>query len=333
MISNQNNKIWSFYSDAKKLYNNELIIPRFVSIWLSTVCDLGCDYCFFSKYNKSTRQFINTQKLYTFIDELASLGTEAIEFSGGGEPTLHPDCFNIAEYAVKRGLKVGLLTNGAKFDFDKIKYFSYIRIGLDAIDNIGYRKIKKSNKTRFDKTITSIKKLKSYTVSGRPRIGVKFMLTKENCMEIASMIEFALKLGVDYCHFKATHTDSNSIKNLDLINRVENILKYFKAKSPKFVYGSIVREKLKTKCFMSPIHTVITANGDLLVCCYFYNKEHIVGSVFKDSFSKVWFSKKHIELLDSITPKECNKYDCRWIKYNNEMKGIIEKGEHDLSFI
>ena len=333
MISNQNNKIWSFYSDAKKLYNKELVIPRFVSIWLTTACDLNCKWCFFSKHNKSAKQFINTQKLYKFIDELATLGVEAIEFSGGGEPTLHPDCFTIAEYAVKKGLKVGLLTNGAKFDFDKIKYFSYIRIGLDAIDAVGYYKMKGGNESRFNKTVGDIKKLASYKVSGRPRIGVKFMLNKDNGMEIAPMIEFALKLNIDYCHFKATHTDSNSIQKLGLTQRVESMLTYFKAKNPKFIYGSILREKLRTKCFMSPIHTVITANGDLLVCCYFYDKEHIVGNVLKQSFSEVWFSKKHIKLLNSITPKECNKFDCRWAKYSNEMKEIIEDGKYDLSFI
>jgi len=38
-------KILSYYQDAKKLIKGGMILPRMISIWLTTNCNLKCGFC------------------------------------------------------------------------------------------------------------------------------------------------------------------------------------------------------------------------------------------------------------------------------------------------
>ena len=331
-MSAEGNKIFSFYNDAKKLIKGEMVIPRFVSLWLTTSCDLQCLYCYFNNKNKE-KQFADTNKVKRLIDELVSLGIESLELSGGGEPTLHPDCFDIIEYAYKKGLKVGLLTNGFKFDFYKIMYLTYVRFGVDSTTDKQFLKIKGGKDGRFTELINQIKKLLEFR-KGRefPSIGIKFMLNKLNYTCIEDMVSLAFTTGVDYCHFKGTHSDKNALTSKQRLD-LESIINRKKESYPNFVFGSVNRCVAKVDCFMAPIHTVITSTGDVLNCCYFYEKDKVVGNAFKTSFSTIWFSDNHKKVINSIKVSDCNKVDCRFSHYNNEMNSILKANKYNLSFI
>lgn len=327
------NKIISFYNEGKKLINREFVYPRFVSIWLTTACNLNCSYCFFKEHNKQKREFINSTKLISFLKQLKKVGVEGIEFSGGGEPTLHKDCFVIAKVAKKLGFKVGMLTNGFKFDYMAIDCFSYIRIGLDAYNSEQYMKIKNCPGRVFDEVIENIHNLVSTRKNSEfPKIGIKFMLNKINKDSIDDMIKLSTEIpGVDYCHFKSTHSDKLTLSDEE-VYILENKLNKYKLERNNFIRGSLFKNNPSCKCFMSPIHTVIAASGNIQVCCYFYQDKYVIGTI-EDRFKRVWGSRKHQKIIDSISIRDCAKYDCRWNKYNTEMYKIITNGEHELSFI
>ena len=331
-VSTEGNKILSFYQDAKKLIKGEMVIPRFVSLWLTTSCDLSCQYCFFSDKNKE-KKFADTDKVKKFIDEISSLGVESLELSGGGEPTLHPDCFDIIDYAHKKGLKVGLLTNGFKFDLDKMMNLSYVRFGIDSTTPEQFNHIKGGTNDRFNILLDNIRKLLSFREDKEfPRIGMKFMINQQNYTYIDSMVSLSLSTGVDYCHFKGTHSDKYKLTYLQILVVNSKITKQ-KGVRPDFIFGSVSKCEATTKCFMAPIHTVITPNGDVLNCCYFYANDKIIGNAFDMNFKDVWFSDRHKSILDNISISDCSKVDCRFSHYNNEMKSILNNNKYNLSFI
>lgn len=106
-------------------------------------CYNKCKHCFFGTDQKEQPIIINTNAVKELIKELSENGTKAIEFSGGGEPTIHPDVHEILEYALNLGLDVGLITNGLLFN--KVKdisgYLKFIRISLDAAERNTYFKV------------------------------------------------------------------------------------------------------------------------------------------------------------------------------------------------
>lgn len=330
-------KILSYYQDAKKLIKGEMVIPRMVSVWLTHICNLNCSYCHYAGLRKGGA-LINSKKFMFLVRELKDLGVESIEFSGGGEPTIHPDCYKLAEEITKDlGLRVGMFTNGAIVDTSRIGFFDYIRIGLDAMDSDTYSKLKGSSKEAFTKVLDSIKKITSAKVNGFPRVGIKFMINSYNFRQIEEFIKFGKFLDVDYVTFRrviGSNSDVNKEQVIHLDNfeqavYLDDFVKNLQNSYPDFIMGDFSFKELNQHCFMSPIHAVVTARGDLLNCCYFNSEKHIIGNVFEDSFIDLWNSERHINIIKSITPDLCNKFTCRWRGYNNTMRNVLS----DSSFI
>ena len=327
MIGLEGHKILSYYHEARKLENKQMVVPRMVGIWLTNNCNLGCTYCYYA--DKHDNSFLQTKRVYQLLDELRELGVESLEFSGGGEPTLHWNCFELIKRAKTMGFKVGLLTNGTVMDFDNIHYLDYIRVSLDSQDRESYERIK--GKDYFARVLNNVKKLISLRQSPRPRVGIKFMINRSNFIEIEQMVRLGIESGpVDYVQFKATHTDKDELAKYS--ETVESRLNELKAKYSGFVYGSVKRARAKVKCFMSPIHATITAKGEVLGCCYLFSDKVVIGNIYETSFKNIWFTKKHWDVIESISKEECDKLDCRWNYYNWYMSEVM-KGGNDIEFI
>ena len=97
-------------------------------------CNLSCAYC--NEYDKNSAP-VPTHLMLRRVDRLATLGTTAIDISGG-EPLLHPDLDVIIRRIRQRGIIAGLLTNGYLLTRKRIERLN--QAGLDrlqiSIDNV-----------------------------------------------------------------------------------------------------------------------------------------------------------------------------------------------------
>lgn len=293
------------------------------------------------KGHESDKTIMDLNKFRNMIDEVSIFGTESMEFSGGGESTLHPNFIEMCLYAKDKGISVGVLTNGtilSKVYLNSrecpIDTFSYIRISLDAATPETFKSIKKSD--MFEKITTNISLLiKMRGANKRPRIGTKFLLNNINISEIEKMVMLAEKLGVDYVQFKAEHSSGNTLDNSQ-VEYADVSIQTIKNKYTIPIYGRIQKSRCNLKCFMSPIHAVIDHLGNIYTCCFFSNENGLIGNIFDRSFVDVWFSGKHREIIDNITPEMCEQASgsgCRWFGYNEIMDGVINHNEGDLEFI
>ena len=334
-------KILSFYQDAKKLLKGEMIIPRFVSVWLSGHCNLKCSGCWWMRGHESDKTMMDLDKFKSMIDEISLLGVESAEMSGGGESTLHPDFLEMCMYAKSKGMSVGVLTNGTVLSAEYLKAmecpidtFSYIRVSLDAATSEIYKSIKRSDLwNRVTENITSLIEMRDD--NKRPRIGTKFLLNSVNLTEIERMIIVAESIGVDYVHFKAEHSSENTLDDKQA-RYADTLIRMLKKKHTIPIYGKVQKSKCDLKCFMSPVHAVIDHLGNVYVCCFFSNDDGLIGNIFDRSFMDVWFSGKHKEVIDNITQDMCEQESgggCRWFGYNDTMHKVIEEHEGDLEFI
>jgi len=57
-----------------------------------------------------------------------------LRISGGGEPTLHPQFFELMKYAKDKGCKLGIITNGSKLDTELSR--KLLEIDVDMHDRI-----------------------------------------------------------------------------------------------------------------------------------------------------------------------------------------------------
>jgi MoaA/NifB/PqqE/SkfB family radical SAM enzyme len=148
---------------------------------------------------KNPNRFIPTEKVKEILDDCAAMGVKAIEFTGGGEPTVHKDWQQILGYAQSLGLQTGLVTNGVRLkDCLEVRSLTWLRISLDAGTPETYERIRQS--TAWPKVMDTLKM--AGTIKG-PLVGVGFVVTKENYKELAQAARITKEAGIPYIRVSA----------------------------------------------------------------------------------------------------------------------------------
>jgi len=334
-------KILSFYHEAKTLAKDGMVAPRLVSMWLSNCCNLKCSGCWWMAAHKASADRADAELVKKLVDELVSLGTESIEFSGGGESTLHPDFCSMAKYVKSKGVSVGVLTNGTVLNKGyleksdcQIGTFSYIRTSLDYSNPKSY--LAGKGVDLFETVVGNAKSLIDMRgIELCPKIGFKFLLNTKNISEMADMVSLSESVGVDYAQFKFEHSSGNMVD--DRQTRYADMqVRALRKKADIPVYGILKRAPCNVRCFMSPIHAVVDCFGNVYTCCHFSDERGLIGNAFEEGFVNLWFSEKHREVMNKLSPGMCERESgggCRWFGYNEIMDRVINRHDGDLEFI
>jgi len=142
---------------------------------------------------------LSTQEGFDLIEQIAEFSNPILVLSGG-EPLFRKDIFEIAEYGIKKGLRLSLATNGTMIDKEmakRIKDIGFARIsisfdGARAETHDKFRAIPGS----FNKAIEGIKNLIELSVSTQ----INTTIAKHNFKELPKILDLALELGVDALH-------------------------------------------------------------------------------------------------------------------------------------
>jgi MoaA/NifB/PqqE/SkfB family radical SAM enzyme len=133
--------------------------PGFCQFAINNACNAGCDFCSFSldALPREDWVFAPLPKAKEAIDILVRHGVRYLVITGG-EPMLHPDCFDIIRHAKGQGMVVILVTNGSRLDGPNIQALkesglSSIIISIDATS----AKVHEDNR-RLPKVCEKIKK-------------------------------------------------------------------------------------------------------------------------------------------------------------------------------
>ena len=91
----------------------DVIVPevRVVAWEITRRCNLLCAHCRASSVDGAYEGEMSTQECFGIIDGILEVGRPILILSGG-EPLMRQDLFEVAAYAVGRGLRVALGTNG-----------------------------------------------------------------------------------------------------------------------------------------------------------------------------------------------------------------------------
>src|SRR3990167_2670751 len=312
--------------------------PRFLSIWLSEICNLDCTYCYFAESNHDPeRKFIDTNEILKWLAEMREFGAEALDFSGGGEPTVHKDFPKIFEAAAGMGYALGLITHACNpMPLELLaRHAKYVRCGLDAASSATHEKIKRKP-GKFQAALNNVKELVKLRDSGLNNgftVGIKVVVNTINEREIPFIVNMARDLNVDYVQFKHEHSSDHAL-DADSVELYQDYLESKAKFVPKGkrtrVLANLRHQGATTKCFTSPIHTVVNSRGEVLQCCFMWDRP--IGKI-TEPIREVWGGPRHREVMEKTTVGECNNVDCRWNFYNSKMKEIIEDPLQQMSFI
>jgi MoaA/NifB/PqqE/SkfB family radical SAM enzyme len=101
-----------------------------VDLHLTNRCNLRCTYCS-SPLNRTDE--LDTSTWIRLLDEIAALGTQRITILGG-EPLLRADLDKLVAHGLRRGLRVGITSNGllVPHRIDALRGISHLTLSLDA---------------------------------------------------------------------------------------------------------------------------------------------------------------------------------------------------------
>ncbi|MBU1107569.1 MAG: radical SAM protein [Candidatus Riflebacteria bacterium] len=165
---------------------------RPVVVWnVSKRCNLKCIHCYANSDCNTAPDELSFAEGQVLIDDLAAFGVPALLFSGG-EPLMRPDLFELAAYAVSKGLRPVLSTNGTLINEQmalriKDTGFIYAGISLDGIaeTNDHFRGVEGA----FD---NAMKGFRNCVAVGQ-RVGLRLTLTRQNVLDLDKIFDFLLE--------------------------------------------------------------------------------------------------------------------------------------------
>lgn len=218
-----------FYDEIRYEKGKPADTNRPIVVWNTTKsCNLSCVHCYFDAQAKKDKGELTTEQAKALIDDLAGFGAPVLLFSGG-EPFMREDLFELGKYALSRGLRTVISSNGTLITKDTAKKikdagFSYVGISLDGLEKVNDEFRKEPG--AFQKTLQGIRNCHSCGV----RAGLRFTINKYNSGDISGIFDLIEKEGIQRACFyhlvysgrgssmvKEDLTKDESLRVMDLI--------------------------------------------------------------------------------------------------------------------
>lgn len=163
-----------------------------IVVWSSTKrCNLKCVHCYANSTCESGAKELTTAEAKVMMDDLAAFGVSALLFSGG-EPLMRPDFPELLAYAVSKGLRVTISTNGTLITPEtaariKAAGVTYVGISFDGIGPVNdkFRGVDGA----FDKALSGLRALRAVG----QKTGLRFTLTRHNAENLEKIFDFIEK--------------------------------------------------------------------------------------------------------------------------------------------
>lgn len=317
---------------------------------LSNRCTLGCQDCHFAHTHvrgpwtsklrllpqafEQTGDLADTALVLATLPDLYDLGVKGIVWSGGGEPTTHPDWLKILERAAAVGLEQGMYTLGGLLTTETgprlAQLATWIVVSLDCADAETYAREKGVPPARFDAACHGIRSL----VGQRAAIGVSFLLHAENWSRCEAMVALARQLGATYTSFRPIiRTQPNQpsvcLDDRQWIAEAQPILQQLARASDvevdlgRFQAYATWQGHGYAACTGIQLNTTITPDGRVWICP---QRRGItpLGNLHEESFQAIW--AKH---PGQFTVDAGCRAMCRLHQVNDQLAAIRSARPHD----
>jgi 12,18-didecarboxysiroheme deacetylase len=166
-----------------------------VVVWnITRQCNLKCVHCYAHAKSAPVENELSTSEGIKLIDDLAGFGVPVLLFSGG-EPMMRKDLPELAGYAVKKGMRAVISTNGTLITEQAAKTLkdiglSYVGISLDGMEEINDRF--RGVKGAFEGAINGIRNCMAAGI----KVGLRFTVNKYNFKEIPEIFRLLEEMEI-----------------------------------------------------------------------------------------------------------------------------------------
>lgn len=312
--------------------------PIRANLDLTNLCSHACPWCEPVDFRKATiadkNHTLSAEVAAAVMDDLDAMDCRAIQFSGGGEPTLHPEFGALLILAKLHQFRTLVVTHGGFID----KWIGqlgdcadHVRVSLDASSESEHQQMHGSKEGEFDHIRQNIQALVDYRgLQKWPEIGITYNVAdcNSNNISLRRIRQVAEELRVDYVQFRPLSEDRPKRFTSHWPFLVKRIEKEWEVSTVRIeTLGQrrhdVFYQREFSKCFASLTLSVISANGDVSACCD--RRDITFGNVNEKPFREIWLSAIHREKAASIVPKLCNR--CVLCGYNRSVEKYVVRNE------
>ena len=166
-----------------------------VVVWnMTRRCNLKCIHCYAQAKDFAFENELTTAQGKALIDDLAAYGAPVMLFSGG-EPLMRPDLVELAAYAVQKGLRAVISTNGTLISAQKAREFkaiglSYVGISLDGMEKIHDRF--RAVKGAFGAALDGVRNTQAAGI----KVGLRFTINRFNVGDIDPVFDLLEEMDI-----------------------------------------------------------------------------------------------------------------------------------------
>ena len=327
--------------------------PIFVEIIPTNRCNHNCTFCAYrnSDYNPESdfaaANEIPFTKLAEIVESCSTMGVKAIEVTGGGEPTVHPQFLDFCRLVIDKGLDLGLVTNGTRWTDETtevLRHAAWVRFSVDAGSAKSYSDIRCCPKIHYSRVRQSIHQLASARGTHQtPIIGVGFVVTKDNWKEVHNATWKAREDGADNIRISAVFQEQG-LSYFDSFGEeaaksCREITTTFT--SPKFTVFNLFSDRLNdlydgrpsySRCYFQQASSFIGADQKVYRCCVqSYNPIGYVGDLHNRTFKDLWNAEETKNTIWDFTPASCEH--CMFNKKNLNMKYATQHNPLHVNFV
>jgi GTP 3',8-cyclase len=340
-----NLKLHNFDFTKKILYHPEKIssyqkgerpFPITIEVDLTNRCNHRCSFCFYAEHIgvEADKPNLDTTLIKSRLKEAKELGTKAISFTGGGEPTIHKDYVEIVEYAHKIGLDVGTITNGSTITSRNvetlIENLQWIRFSLAGGDAESYKKVQGVD--QFELIVKNIELIskRKHELKSNLNIGIRTLVTPENIHTLEKFATRIKDLHIDYYQLAPDQFSDdkglfwNSENTQIIFKNVKKILDSTGIKLLTTTY-MVAQENLdypKT-CYAHFFMIAILAEGYVTFCKNARGEDNFyIGNINDKSLKEIWDDVKNKEIEKWVRPNNCGLF-CKHMSINNTMEDLM----------
>jgi len=345
-------KIIHNYDKLVALKNGTPVAPLQIQMVPANVCNQRCTFCayrmkdYLSNETFDDRQILDYNKIIETLDCMKDMGVGAIQYTGGGEPLVHPRITDIFKNTIERNIEMSLVSNGMALTEEQCELLgenaSWVRISVDSATPEVYGFIRNVNQKSFHKVIHNIETLMKYKKGCV--VGVGFVVEKENYKQIFDAAKLFKSIGVDNFRISAAFTPIGFSYFDEILSEAKELSnKAQELSDDNFTVFNLFNDRVKDTfegtqnydfCPIKELLTYIGADYNVYTCCTLaYNNNGIVGSIKDQSFKELWNSQVKTDMFKNHNPSNNCKHPCMYKGKNDFINYCTKSNPQHINFI
>ncbi|HJX50381.1 MAG TPA: radical SAM protein [Candidatus Nanoarchaeia archaeon] len=298
--------------------------PLLLSLYLDTVCNLDCIFCFLDSGESHRKEQLSLAQYQGIINQGKDLGIKTTLFFGAGEPLMDEKLFPLIEYSNRIGLYSVIFTNASLVTREIAKRVK--DLDLSVVTSI------KSRNPKTLEELTGVEGSAKRIYEGfqhlleaglnqtyPTRLGMDILICKQVYDEVPELIRSCLGNNI-YPMVESLLWKGRAVENYNKLQindeQKKKLLERLKEEFPEIAGERAYFDG--SACDIDHYTMFVNYDGDVWQC---FSRDIVAGNVRNDTLRNVWNSPSLRRLREDSSDRSCAV--CIGRRYNLEKSGLI----------